>query len=147
MSASRSWTFDYAGPPDEGATEPPHIWVEITGPAAGDEYPCLVDSGASFSALPLSVADELGIDRSELEQDSIRTVAGPKQVLHLRRRDQIWVVLDSDERTPISPYFFPNDVIEGEEFESDYYILGRDFFLPYEITFNQAAEDVVIALR
>jgi hypothetical protein len=146
VTDGQTWAFDYAGLPDEGAIEPPHIWIEIRGPKASAEYPCLLDSGASFSAFPLEVTDELGMDRDLLEEATIRSATGRRDVLHLKRPDQVEACLDQSTAIPIVPYFFPPEVVEGEEFESDYYILGRDFFLEVEITFRQAAEAVVVSI-
>lgn len=68
---------------------------------------------------------------------------GWSEALHLRRADLL-AVCWSDQRVPIAPIFLPPALIENEEFESDYYVLGRDFFLSVEATFRQAAEEVVL---
>ncbi|MDX6587279.1 MAG: hypothetical protein QOI31_1752 [Solirubrobacterales bacterium] len=143
MTDDRSWTFAYAGLPDEGAIEPPQIWIDLRGPKRQWEYPCLLDSGASFSALPLEAADELGIDQELLEPTEIRTALGRRRVLHLRRSDLISACW-SDQTIPISPFFMPPEIIEDERFETDAYILGRDFFLSVEVTFRQAAAEVIL---
>jgi hypothetical protein len=53
LTTSDSYVLEYAGPPDEGATEPPYVWVDLRGPVDSSPYPCLLDSGASSSAFPL----------------------------------------------------------------------------------------------
>jgi len=146
LSREQRWSFEYAGLPDEGATEPPHIWISVRGPSATIEYPCLLDSGSSFSAFPVTVASELGVDPGLLDPTRIRTVKGMAHAKHLRRSDRVAVCLDQANEIAIAPYFLPPEVIEEEEFESEYYILGRDFFLPLVVTFFQAAERVEFAL-
>lgn len=60
------------------------------------------------------------------------------------------VRLDPETEIPIAPYFFPPEVIgdedEEEGIESETHVLGRDFFLPFRVTFEQAREQVALTL-
>lgn len=135
----------YVELPDEGATAPPQVEVDIVGPeGVAEGCICLLDSGASFSVLPLDEVEGLGIDRSQLEPRSIRTANGWRDVLQLPTSRLLTVRLDHEAEIPIAPFVFPPEVIDEEEFASDYYVLGRDLFLSLEVTFRQQAEQVVL---
>lgn len=147
MTPATRWTFEYAGLPDEGATEPPYVWFDLQGPDETLDYPCLLDSGSSFSLFPLTVADELGVPQELLEETQVRTAGGLRDALHLRKADAMAVLVAPDVPIPIAPYFFSLEIVEAGLAEADLHVLGRDFFLPFYVTFDQVGETVTLELR
>lgn len=113
-------------------------------------YSAVVDSGASTSAFPLSVAAELGIDRSEMVRDPkgvYGLVESESNVPAFRARyitinAQVMADTGSEEAERFGPQFALDAVfLEG----SDRFLLGRaDFFRVFCVQFPIREPRVVV---
>ena len=90
----------------------------------------LLDSGAVLSVIPIETWKRMGFDRDDLIDSRIRLSAANKGALRVLGRTPI-IALNLGERNLWMSFL----VVQNLD-ESDQFILGRDFFRNFDVTFD-----------
>lgn len=117
-----------------GARLIPEIPVTIRHGETGKETHAVVDSGADLTFIPISWANELGVDLKRSTPKDARYTLGAQPVKVYEPREQL-VAEIAGRDVPLKPVFGPvNDVV-----------LGRpDVFQAFRVTFDDRAGELIL---
>ncbi len=95
-----------------------------------------MDSGADVSAMPMEIAEILGLDLNG-EKEKVRGVGGP--VDSVKRVINVMIEFDHQRKS------IPLEARVILDRENAFpFLLGRDFFLQFEITFKERDKKVIM---
>lgn len=134
-----SFVFKYKSHPQNKAKKLPLIPVKIH--AKQDvETLGLIDSGADYSVLPLSMAEALGVPFKKSEAEDIAGIGG----LHKAYPCRISVTITGKGEHNTERLELPAFAIQADR-QEPFLLLGRlGFFDKFEITFKESEEKIIL---